>query len=163
MRRAVVVTVLAATLPSGVRSQTMGQPFTVPPGVLDMEPATLTASLMLRAVKGAPAEDRATGTVIDWYPATGGFRLTGGFRDASTADDEPRRGGFAPYLGLGWQGAVLGDAVQVGLDFGALFRGRPHVRVIDAPTADGENGQTPHAGFTLPFDPVVSITFTYRF
>ncbi len=161
MYRALVVLAFAVLPAVAVRAGTIGQPATLPAGVLDTLPAE-PVWLAVRLVKGAPAEERPAATVLDWYPTAGGFRLTGGFADSR--DVGRRTGGFIPYLGIGWQGAVLDDAVLVGLDFGAVLRGRPDLRVVDAPEPAVREPAAAHsaaAGFAL--EPVVSLTFSYRF
>lgn len=161
MHRALVVLAVAVLPALAARAGTIGQPATVPAGVLDM-PSADQVWLAVRMVKGAPAEERPAATVLDWYPTAGGFRLTGGIAD--TRDAGRRAGGFVPYLGIGWQGAVLDDAVLVGLDFGAVLRGRPDLRVVDAPEpAVREPGITHSTAAALAIEPVVSLTFSYRF
>ncbi|MEW5726355.1 MAG: hypothetical protein AB1918_00875 [Pseudomonadota bacterium] len=160
MRRALVVFVLAVLPPTGAGAGTIGQPVTVPPEVLAMTPHEVPV-LALRALKAPPLEERPAGTLLDWFPIAGGFRLTGGFRDAEASDS--RTGTFVPYLGIGWQGEVLDDSLLVGLDFGAFYRGRPELRVL----SDGDDGPgTAYDRRTLApsrLEPVLSITFTYLF
>lgn len=160
MRRALVVLVLAVLPPSAARAGTFGQPVTVPPEVLEM-PAGEVPILALRALKAPPLEERPAGTLLDWFPTTGGFRLTGGFRDAEVSDS--RRGTFVPYLGIGWQGEVLDDSLLVGLDLGAFYRGRPELRLLDAGIDDGGTRAGGRAATPLALEPVVSLSVTYRF
>ncbi len=155
-----------------------------------------------RSIDGVPyepeAELKSTGALVDWYPGLGGFRLSGGLRingnsldvtaqptQASSmagASSGPSQSGrlsgsadfnrFAPYLGVGWQGSAMGGRMLVGLDFGALYQGKPDVRLTStdispAPGLADDLAREARAiedelgGFR--FLPVISLTFTYRF
>jgi hypothetical protein len=139
---------------------------------------------------------RSAGALVDWYPGLGGFRLSGGVRVNGNSVDltaQPSQtvnlGGatytpsqvgrlsgsadfnrFAPYLGVGWQGAVMGGRMLVGLDFGALYQGKPDVRLTSSVATPGLADDLVREARAiedelggLRFFPVVSLTFTYRF
>lgn len=146
----------------------------------------------------ADVELKSAGAVIDWYPGVGGFRLSGGVRLngnsadlAATPSQAVTVGGtvyapgqvgrlsgnvdfnrFAPYLGIGWQGAMADGKVLIGLDFGALYQGRPDVRLsasgaaanpaLAADLAREEQAIESDLG-VFRFHPVISLTFSYRF
>lgn len=141
---------------------------------------------------------KSTSTLIDWYPSLGGFHLSGGLRVAANSIDlgaspalpvtvggtsyTPAQVGrlsgsvefnrFAPYLGIGWQGAMMGGRMLIGLDFGAMYQGNPDVR-LSASGADANPAladdlahetnaiEEKYSGFR--FSPVISLSFTYRF
>jgi hypothetical protein len=142
----------------------------------------------------ADAEPRAGGALVDWYPGLGGFRLSGGLRingnslevtaqpaqaagtgaSSSASGPSGRLAGsadfnrFAPYLGVGWQGSAMGGRMLVGLDFGALYQGKPDVRLTSTGTGPADDVarearavEDELGGFR--FLPVISLTFTYRF
>ncbi|HSV29772.1 MAG TPA: hypothetical protein VLL76_09430 [Candidatus Omnitrophota bacterium] len=115
------------------------------------EPADDPA-LLLRLVP-VPVEERPA-AVLDWYPGTSGFRVTGGRQNAG------RRNGFAPYIGLGWQGSLLDGRVLIGLDFGALYQGRPDVRMLAHQEALAPE---PEHQDDTPFKPFISLNLVYRF
>lgn len=146
----------------------------------------------------ADIELKSIGALVDWYPGLGGLRLSGGVRLNGNSIDlaaspgqsvtiggttySPAQVGqlsgavdfnrFAPYLGIGWQGAVADGRMLIGLDFGALYQGRPDVRLsaggaaanpalaadLAREAADIENDLG-----AFRFFPVISLTFTYRF
>lgn len=144
----------------------------------------------------SPAEGTAETmtAVVDWYPGLGGLRLSGGLRVNGASFDlaaisasplaagggvhPPGPGGraagtiefnrFAPYLGIGWQGSMADGRVLIGLDFGALYQGRPDVRLtggapLNASALEREAAAIADELAGLRFSPVVSLTFTYRF
>lgn len=142
---------------------------------------------------------KSAGAVIDWYPkGFGGFRLSGGLRVNGSAMDlaaapsqavtlgggtyAPAQVGrlsgsvefnrFAPYLGIGWQGSAMGGRMLIGLDFGALYQGRPDVQLTATGAAAnpaladdlGREARLIEDNLSgLRFFPVVSLSFTYRF
>lgn len=132
---------LAFTLPSDGRAQS-------PP-----DPETRLTALGVRLGMDAPAFARDE-PLVDWYPAANGFRVTSG----RTSD---RQGKLAPYLGIGWQGAWLSNKVLIGLDMGALYDGRPELRMAD--TGRSVAAADPGGLDTSRFHPAFSLTFTYRF
>lgn len=146
----------------------------------------------------AESDGKPMGALVDWYPGLGGFRLSGGLRVNNNALDlsstsaqtvsvggnsySPTQVGrlagsvefnrFAPYLGIGWQGAVMGGRMLIGLDFGALYQGKPDVQLTatgagtNSALADDLTRQSnaiadKYSGFKL--SPVISLSFTYRF
>lgn len=142
-------------------------------------------------------ELKSAGAVFDWYPGLGGLRLSGGVRlngnnvDLAATPGEPvsiggttyspaqlgRLSGsvdfnrFAPYLGIGWQGAMADGRVLIGLDFGALYQGRPDVRLASSAAANPgltadlarEAADIEDEFGAFRFFPVISLTLTYRF
>jgi len=139
---------------------------------------------------------RSAGALVDWYPGLGGFRVSGGVRVNGNSVDltaqlsqtvnlggtaySPSQVGrlsgsadfnrFAPYLGVGWQGAVMGGRMLVGLDLGALYQGKPDVRLTSSIATPGLADDLAREARViedelggLRFFPVVSLTFTYRF
>lgn len=146
----------------------------------------------------ADVELKSAGAVIDWYPGLGGFRLSGGVRlngngiDLTAAPNQsvniggtsysPAQLGqltgtvdfnrVAPYLGIGWQGAMANGRVLIGLDFGALYQGRPEVRLAASGAAANpglaadlarEATEIENELGAFRFFPVISLTLTYRF
>ncbi|MBC7953328.1 MAG: hypothetical protein H7Z12_16095 [Rhodospirillaceae bacterium] len=144
----------------------------------------------------AETEAKPVGALVDWYPGLGGFRLSGGLRVNNNSVDlgstpaqtvsvggtaySPAQMGrlsgsvefnrFAPYLGIGWQGAMMGGRMLIGLDLGALYQGKPDVQLTATGAAPGladdlareSNAITDkYGGFKL--SPVISLSFTYRF
>jgi len=99
--------------------------------------------------------------LLDWYPADGAFRFTGGVvynGNKITANGRPTAAGtytlngntytaasagtlngqvdfrnFAPYLGIGWGNAVAGDKAGFGFnaDLGVLFQGSPRTSLAN--------------------------------
>lgn len=109
--------------------------------------------LALRQGVEAPAFARDE-PLVDWFPASNGFRVTSG-------RSSDRQGKLLPYLGIGWQGAMLASRVLIGLDMGALYDGRPELRMA-------EPGRAVSMAEPADFDPsrirpAFSLTFTYRF
>ena len=145
---------------------------------------------------GADVELKSAGALVDWYPGLGGFRLSGGVRINGNSVDltaqpvqsvnvggttySPSQVGrlsgsadfnrFAPYLGVGWQGSVMGGRMLVGLDFGALYQGKPDVHLSSTAATPGLADDLAREARAIEdelggfrFYPVVSLTFTYRF
>lgn len=167
MRRAVAALALAFAPMHPAWGQTMGWTIDSPVDTT-AEPQELVPTLALRP---APVQyDQRPGAMLDWFPGSGGFRVTGGLRDgADRSRDGMLRGRLAPYIGLGWQGALLDGRIMVGLDLGALYQGHPDVHLdhdVDAghpaaaPDTDPAGGET---GGGLPFHPIISINLIYRF
>ncbi|HZW23352.1 hypothetical protein [Noviherbaspirillum sp.] len=99
--------------------------------------------------------------LLDWYPAGGAFRFTGGVvynGNKITANGRPTAAGtytlngntytaasagtlngqvdfrnFAPYLGIGWGNAVAGDKAGFGFnaDLGVLLQGSPRTSLAN--------------------------------
>ncbi|MBC7908077.1 MAG: hypothetical protein H7Y60_15225 [Rhodospirillaceae bacterium] len=144
----------------------------------------------------AESDPKPMGALVDWYPGLGGFRLSGGLRvnnnsvDLGANPTQPVNVGgttytptqvgrlsgsvgfnrFAPYLGIGWQGAMMGGRMLIGLDFGALYQGKPDVQLTATGVSPGladdlarESNAIAdkYSGFKL--SPVISLSFTYRF
>lgn len=143
-------------------------------------------------------ELKSIGALVDWYPGLGGLRLSGGVRLNDNSVDLTATPGqsvtiggttytpaqigglsgvigfnrFAPYLGIGWQGAVADGRMLIGLDFGALYQGRPDVRLSAGSAAanpalaadlEREAASIENELGAFRFFPVISLTFTYRF
>lgn len=144
------------------------------------------------------SDAKPIGALVDWYPGLGGFRLSGGLRANNNSVDlgstpaqtvsvggssySPAQVGrlsgsvefnrFAPYLGIGWQGAMMGGRMLIGLDFGALYQGKPDVQLTatgastnpalaDDLARESNAIADKYGGFKL--SPVISLSFTYRF
>ncbi|MGE5547536.1 MAG: hypothetical protein ACM33T_11600 [Solirubrobacterales bacterium] len=133
----------------------------------------LVVALAVRPM--APAQEPAAfaeqdrgraGAVLDWYPGLGGLRVTGGFtpRPGDTprlTASQPGHGKLLPYLGIGWQGSA--GQVLIGLDLGALYDGRPDVRLGAAPSAAMPDLPGAFGDGKREFLPTISLTFTMRF
>lgn len=100
------------------------------------------------------------GTLLDYHPFQGGFRLSGGLRfnfnqadldgtpnddieigdDVFSPDDVGTLTGdvgfnvFAPYLGIGYGATLLKGALSIGFDLGVMYQGQADV---DLDTEDG--------------------------
>ncbi len=147
----------------------------------------------------ADAELGSIGALADVYPFGGGFRVTGGLRlnfnqaeltgrgngtveiddvvfdadDVGTLDGDVDYDTVAPYLGIGYGGAMLGGALLVTFDLGVMYQGSPDVAL----TADGVLADDPALLAALEneeqkveddlddyqFYPVAGIALTYRF
>lgn len=129
-----VLAVLAFALPLTARAE--------PPTGLSLRIGSAEAAVFAR--------DDA---LMDWYPSSGGFRVTGG-RSSNT------KGRLVPYLGIGWQGNVMAGKVLIGLDMGALYDGRPELRMADGGRDTAAERPEPAS---ILFHPAFSLTFTYRF
>lgn len=142
MRRTAAVSLLILGLPLGAAAQVLEA---LPEPPLDH----------------IPVDHRA---LVDWYPGNGGFRISGGVREMPGLNRRGEESGtLRPYLGLGWQDSTLDGRLSLGLDLGALYRGRPDLRIDESsPLADlTDNPSSPRDG--LPFHPVISVSITYRF
>lgn len=93
------------------------------------------------------------GTLVDYHPFQGGFRLSGGIRfnfnkadltgvlnndvtigdqdfaasDVGTLDGDVKFRTLAPYLGLGYGASLLEGALTIGFDLGVMYQGRADV------------------------------------
>ena len=103
----------------------------------------------------AEANLTSIGTLIDYHPFQGGFRLTGGLRfnfnnadltgtptsdvtigdetfaasDVGTVEGDVTFQTFAPYLGLGYGATLLEGALTIGFDAGLMYQGRADVEL----------------------------------
>lgn len=141
MGRVLLLVILILGLPSDGWAQS-------PP---ETEPRSMVLSLRQGVDAPAFARDEP---MVDWFPASNGFRVTSGRSSG-------RQGKLMPYLGIGWQGAVLSSKVLIGLDMGALYDGRPELRLA-------EPGRAVSMAEPADFDPArirpaFSLTFSYRF
>lgn len=185
-----------STLGLGVEAQVPVGSFGLRGGVNAL---TLSPERTIDGVRyDADIELKSAGALIDWYPGFGGLRLSGGVRVngnsvdlTATPNQTVNVGGttysptqlgrlsgnvdfnrFAPYLGIGWQGAMANGRVLIGLDFGALYQGRPDVRLSATGAAANpalatdiarEEQAIEHDLGPFRFYPVISLTFSYRF
>lgn len=101
----------------------------------------------------AEATLASLGTLVDYHPFRGGFRLSGGVRfnfnnadltgvpnddvtignqtfaasDVGTLDGDVSFQTVAPYLGLGYGATLLKGALSIGVDLGVMYQGRADV------------------------------------
>jgi hypothetical protein len=140
------------------------------------------------------------GTILDLHPFGGGFRVSGGARlnfnqadltgrgegtieidgqvfdaaEAGTIDGDVEFDTFAPYLGIGYGGSLLGGALALTFDLGVLYQGSPDVSLTanagslaDDPTFQAalaneeQDVEDDLEDFTLY--PVIGLAATYRF
>lgn len=142
----------------------------------------------------------SVGALLDLHPFGGGFRVTGGARlnfnqaeltgrgegtveidgqvfdadDVGTLDGDVEFDTIAPYLGIGYGGALLGGALILTFDLGVMYQGSPDVELtantgvladdpalqaaLAAEEADIEDDYEDYVFF-----PVVGLAATYRF
>lgn len=101
----------------------------------------------------ADANLASLGTLVDYHPFQGGFRLSGGLRfnfnnadltgtpnsdvtigdqtfaasDVGTLKGDASFQTLAPYLGLGYGATLLEGALSIGFDLGVMYQGRANV------------------------------------
>ena len=108
----------------------------------------------------ADATLASLGTLVDYHPFQGGFRLSGGLRfnfneadltgrpsedieigdtvfdadDVGTLQGDVSYDVFAPYIGIGYGAALLEGSLSIGFDLGVMYQGKADVEL------DAEDG-----------------------
>ena len=124
---------------------------------------------------------QSLGALLDWHPASSGFRVTGGLflnnnsaSLAARADDLDLGGGsydgnldldldfnsIAPYLGIGWTSGRTNSGWSFVFDAGVMFQGSPQIAGSGSVSAMGQScGFSVSDGGEATLEPVCNTIF----